>query len=269
MKYTYKISEHANSELFAKLKKDIEYIYPEFTFEKETKDADGSCVAFFRSSETGECIAAELSYANNNIMVTSDIRMVDLAEKYKSAPAEEKTNYIDFRQMLNAVLGTPMGKKAFLVPVVIIVLTFILNSVLKGRIDTFFIAEYFEVLLGAASLIIVYGGGLMFIPSVLLSGWLAEKKNHYLYKVPLSAFMLFAELHMLIFYCYDYSFSGSDILQVSLFLLLGLPHIVLPLYIILLPLIITDELAAKKHEKLCGKRITGWQSAACGAALPV
>ena len=88
MKYTYKISTYANSEIFAELKKDIGEFYPGFPFEKEIKDADGSCTDFFRCAKTGETIAAELSYANNNIILTGDVRMPELAEKYKLAKAE-------------------------------------------------------------------------------------------------------------------------------------------------------------------------------------
>ena len=101
MKYTYKISEHANSEVFAALKRDIEYLYPEFPFEKEIKDADGSRTDFFRCAQTGESIAAELSYANNNIVVTSDVCMVELADKYK----EQLSVY---RRCLAEVIGLPV-----------------------------------------------------------------------------------------------------------------------------------------------------------------
>lgn len=126
MKYTYKISEHANSEIFSGLKKDIEYLYPEFVFEKEIKDADGSRTDFFRCEETGENIAAELSYANNNIVLTADIAMPELAEKYKIDKSEAHENdrgiSFDFKGIIRALFCTPLGIKLFVVPLALLVL---------------------------------------------------------------------------------------------------------------------------------------------------
>ena len=80
MKYTYKISD-ANSEIFSGLKDDIGYLYPEFVFEKEITNADGSLTDFFRCERTGERIAAELRYGENSIVLSSDMAMPKLAKK--------------------------------------------------------------------------------------------------------------------------------------------------------------------------------------------
>lgn len=275
MKYTYKISEHANSEVFAALKRDIEYLYPEFPFEKEIKDADGSRTDFFRCAQTGESIAAELSYANNNIVVTSDVCMVELADKYKDAkaePYEKKPSYIsfdfNFKRIPHALFRTPFGVKLFVAPLILFALSFIVELFRFGGVDLLSGNSLWGVIsaefLGAISIflaIAAYGGGLMFIPSALLSGWLAEKKGHFLYKVPLSAFLLFSELHFLIFYCYNiYDFRDISAIF-GIYLIRLLPYILIELYLMNLPIIIADEFAARKHKKIYGERAHGWQSA--------
>ena len=78
MKYTYKIS-NANSEIFSGLKDDIGYLYPEFVFEKEIPDADGSLTDFFRCERTGERI--RLNYVGKSIVLSSDMAMPELAKK--------------------------------------------------------------------------------------------------------------------------------------------------------------------------------------------
>lgn len=278
MKYTYKISEHANSEVFAALKRDIEYLYPEFPFEKEIKDADGSRTDFFRCKQTGESIAAELSYANNNIVVTSDVCMVELADKYKVAkaePYEKKPSYIsfdfNFKRIPHALFRTPFGVKLFVVPLILFAFSFIVELFRFGGVNLLSGNSLWGVilaeLLGSISVFLViaaYGGGLMFIPSALLSGWFAEKKGHFLYKVPLSAFLIFSELHFLIFYCYnvyDYIQIKDIPAILGIYLIRILPYILIEIYLMNLPIIIADEFAAGKHKKLYGERARGWQSA--------
>lgn len=270
MKYTYKISEHANSEVFAALKKDIEYLYPEFPFEKEIKDADGSRTDFFRCKQTGESIAAELSYANNNIVVTSDVCMVELADKYKAAkaePYEKKPNYIDFdfKRISHVLFRTPFGIKLFVVPLILIALVIIYSLLIfSGWVDTNDILELLGSAAVGAYFSILYCGGLLIIPSIILSLWLAEnKKGHLLHKVSLSAFLIFSELHFLIFYCYEFiGVRVSDLAFVGVHLFQVLPFILLFLYMLFLPIVITDEFAARKHKKIYGERARGWQSAA-------
>lgn len=262
MKYTYKISAHANSEAFAKLKNDIKEFYPDFSFEKEIKDADGSCTDFFRCEETGETIAAELSYANNNILLTGDVRMPELADKYKLAkaePNEEETWRIGFnlniKGIFHALFCTPFGIKLFAVPLALFVLAVVFNDVY----NTF--ACLWAVVAGIA-LSVMFCGGLMLIPTVILSAGLAEKDKNLLYKIPLSAFLLFAELHFLIFYRNQYDgIDFDDIAFLGLYLLRTLAVVLLILYLFFLPIIISDECLARRHKKYCGKRAKGWQSA--------
>lgn len=269
MKYTYKISEHANSEIFSGLKKDIEYLYPEFVFEKEIKDADGSCTDFFRCEETGENIAAELSYANNNIVLTADIAMPELAEKYKidkSESRERETGHIDFdfKGILHALFCTSLGIKLFVVPLALLVL-FLVYSLFWG---SWWLYEVFASVFAVVELIcvsVLYCGGLFVIPTAALAWWLAVKKNNLSYKAPLFIFMIFSELHLLIFYYYGLNDIRADDLYDLFFavkyFIYMVPYILAVMYLYLLPVIIADEVVSRKHKKIYGKRAKGWQSA--------
>ena len=263
MKYTYKISEHANSEIFSGLKKDIEYLYPEFVFEKEIKDADGSCTDFFRCEETGENIAAELSYANNNIVLTADIVMPELADKYKidkSESRERETGYInfDFKGFFHALFCTSLGIKLFAVPLALIVLGFI-YGIFQGGFGLYGVVSLTAIGIYGS---VLYCGGLFIIPTIALAFWLAVKKDNLSYKVPLLVFMIFSELHLLIFYCHEFSgIRVGDLLFIVPYLIWGAPYVLIVLYIFLLPVIIADECVSRKHKKIYGKRAKGRQSA--------
>ena len=270
MKYTYKISEHANSEIFSGLKSDIGYLYPEFVFEKEIKDADGSCTDFFRCEETGENIAAELSYANNNIVLTADMAMPELAEKYKidKSEARENDNGIsfegigfDFKGIIRALFCTSLGIKLFAVPLALIVLSAGYAIIWDGG-DMYGVWISIFSAVGLLYVNILYCGGLFAIPTAALAWWLAVKKNNLSYKAPLFIFMIFSELHLLIFYCHG--FSGlyiDDLAWIASSILLNLPYVLIMLYFFLLPVIIADEIVSRKHKKIYGKRAKGWQSA--------
>ena len=268
MKYTYKISEHANSEIFSGLKSDIGYLYPEFVIEKEIKDADGSRTDFFRCEETGENIAAELSYANNNIVLTADIAMPELAEKYKidKSEAREKDRGIsfDFKGTMRALFCTPLGIKLFAVPLALLVLLFV-YSLFDGGWGLY---EVFAIAAAAMELIcvsVLYCGGLLVIPTAALAWWLAVKKNNLSYKAPLFIFMIFSELHLLIFYYYDLNVIRADDLDDLFFTVLYFiymaPYVLAVVYLFFLPIIIADEVVSRKHKKIYGKRAKGWQSA--------
>lgn len=270
MKYTYKISEHANSEIFSGLKSDIGYLYPEFVFEKEIKDADGSRTDFFRCEETGENIAAELSYANNNIVLTADIAMPELAEKYKidKSEARENDNNIsfegirfDFMGIIHALFCTSLGIKFFAVPLALIVLAAGYAIIWDGG-DMYGVwISIFSAVLGIYESAL-YCGGLLIIPTIILALWLAESKDDLRYKAPLPVFMVFAELHLLIFYCHEFSgIRVGDLLFIVPYLILAAPYILPMLYFFLLPVIIADECISGKHKKIYGKRAKGRQSA--------
>ena len=268
MKYTYKISEHANSEIFSGLKSDIGYLYPEFVFEKEIKDADGSRTDFFRCEETGEDIAAELSYANNNIVLTADIAMPELADKYKIDKSEARENdrgiSFDFKGIIRALFCTPLGIKLFVVPLALLVLFLVygLFGVSGGLYGIFAIVS---AAVGLLYVNILYCGGLFAIPTAALAWWLAVKKNNLSYKAPLFIFMIFSELHLLIFYYYDLNVIRVDDLEDLFFTVLYLiymaPYVLAVMYLYLLPIIIADEVVSGKHKKIYGKRVKGWQSA--------
>ena len=268
MKYTYKISEHANSEIFSGLKSDIGYLYPEFVFEKEIKDADGSCTDFFRCEETGENIAAELSYANNNIVLTADIAMPELAEKYKIDKSEARENdrgiSFDFMGIIRALFCTPLGIKLFVVPLALLVL-FLVYSLFWG---SWWLYEVFASVFAVVELIcvsVLYCGGLFVIPTAALAWWLAVKKNNLSYKAPLFIFMIFSELHLLIFYYYGLNDIRADDLYDLFFavkyFIYMVPYILAVMYLYLLPIIIADEVVSRKHKKIYGKRAKGRQSA--------
>ena len=270
MKYTYKISEHANSEMFSGLKSDIGYLYPEFVFEKEIKDADGSRTDFFRCEETGENIAAELSYANNNIVLTADIAMPELAEKYKIDKSEARENdngisfegiSFDFKGIIRALFCTSLGIKLFAVPLALIVLSAGYAIIWDGG-DMYGVWISIFSVVGLLYVSILYCGGLFAIPTALVAWRLAVKKNNLSYKAPLFVFMIFSELHLLIFYCHG--FSGlyiDDLAWIASSILLNLPYVLIMLYFFLLPVIIADEIVSRKHKKIYGKRAEGWQSA--------
>lgn len=257
--YTYKIYDRADSEIFSQLKKDIVQMYPEFSEKRESREGDGSLTAFFTCERTGESIVAELSYANGNIVVTSDIPMEELSKKYFTKPKAEScdTGLIDMLHSIN--LFTPMGIKLIIVPSAILILSIAANILLNGSLY-----GYFDDLLYVLEIMAVgmwkICGVLMFIPAALLSLWLAENKSTNAYKLPLAAFPVFAELHAIVFYFYYDAgsiYGGLYILSAFIFLFWTL----LPVYILLLPLIITDEIAAVKHETVYGKRMSFWQSA--------
>lgn len=259
--YTYKIYDRADSEIFSQLKKDIVQMYPEFSKKRESKEGDGSLTAFFTCDRTGESIAAELSYANGNIVVTSDIPMEELSKKYFTKPKAEScdTGLIDLHSIN---LFTPMGIKLIIVPSAILILSIAANILLYGSLY-----GYFDDLLYALEIMAVavlqLCGGIMFIPAAALSLWLAENKRSDAYKLPLAAFLVFAELHAMVFYFYDF-YDYAGITYVALYLFGGAMLLVSQLptvYILLLPLIITDEIAAVKHEAVYGKRMSFWQSA--------
>lgn len=256
--YTYKIYDRADSEIFSQLKKDIAQMYPEFSEKRESREGDGSLTAFFTCDRTGEKIVAELSYANGNIVVTSDICMEELSKKYFTKPKAEScdTGLIDLHPIN---LFTPMGIKLIIVPSAILILSIAANILLNGSLY-----GYFDDLLYVLEIMAVgmwkICGVLMFIPAALLSLWLAENKSTNAYKLPLAAFPVFAELHAIVFYFYYDAgsiYGGLYILSAFIFLFWTL----LPVYILLLPLIITDEIAAVKHEAVYGKRMSFWQSA--------
>ena len=266
MKYTYKISEHANSEIFSGLKSDIGYLYPEFVFEKEIKDADGSRTDFFRCEETGENIAAELSYANNNIVLTADIAMPELADKYKIDKSEARENdrgiSFDFKGIIRALFCTPLGIKLFVVPLALLVLFLVYD--LFGGGGVYGIFAIVSAAVGLLYVNILYCGGLFAIPTAALAWWLAVKKNNLSYKAPLFIFMIFSELHLLIFYYYDLNVIRVDDLEDLFFTVLYLiymaPYVLAVMYLYLLPVIIADEVVSGKHKKIYGKRVKGWQS---------
>lgn len=269
MKYTYKISTHANSEIFAKLKNDIKEFYPDFKFEKEIKDADGSCTDFFRCEETGENIAAELSYANNNIVLTADIAMPELAEKYKIDKSEARENdrgiSFDFKGIIRALFCTPLGIKLFVVPLALLVL-FLVYGLFWGSGGLYGIFAIVSTAVGLLYVNILYCGGLFAIPTAALAWWLAVKKNNLSYKAPLFIFMIFSELHLLIFYYYDLNVIRADDLDDLFLTVLYLiyymaPYVLAVMYLYLLPVIIADEVVSRKHKKIYGKRAKGWQSA--------
>ena len=256
--YTYKIYDRADSEIFSQLKKDLAQMYPEFSEKRESREGDGSLTAFFTCDRTGEKIAAELSYANGNIVVTSDIPMEELSKKYFTKPKAEScdTGLIDLHSIN---LFTPMGIKLIIVPSAILILSIAAYILLYGSLY-----GYFDDLLYALEIMAVavlhLCGGIMFIPAAALSLWLAENKRSDAYKLPLAAFLVFAELHAMVFYFYDYAGSAYGALYLfggAMLLVSQLLHI----YILLLPLIITDEIAAVKHEAVYGKRMSFWQSA--------
>lgn len=259
--YTYKIYDRADSEIFSQLKKDIAQMYPEFSEKRDSREGDGSLTAFFTCEKTGEKIAAELSYANGNIVVTSDIPMEELSKKYFTKPKAEScdTGLIDLHSIN---LFTPMGIKLIIVPSAILILSIAANILLYGSLY-----GYFDELLYALEIMAVavlqLCGGIMFIPAAALSLWLAENKSTNAYKLPLVAFPVFAELHAIVFYFYDF-YDYAGISYVALYLFGGAMLLVSQLptvYILLLPLIITDEIAAVKHEAVYGKRMSFWQSA--------
>ena len=234
MKFTYKISEHANSEVFSGLKSDIGYLYPEFVFEKEIKDADGSRTDFFRCERTGENIAAELSYANNNIVLTADIAMPELADKYKidKSEAREKDSGIsfDFKGIIRALFCTPFGIKLFAVPLALAVLAFIHSGILRGVWYLYGILESVSLSVLGMYGSVIYCGGLFIIPTIALAFWLAVKKDNLSYKVPLFVFMVFSEVHMLIFYFYEFSgIRVGDLIFIVPYLIWAAPYVLLVL----------------------------------------
>lgn len=256
--YTYKIYDRADSEIFSQLKKDIAQMYPEFSEKRDSREGDGSLTAFFTCEKTGEKIAAELSYANGNIVVTSDIPMEELSKKYFTKPKAEScdTGLIDLHSIN---LFTPMGIKLIIVPSAILILSIAANILLYGSLYGYF-DDLLYVLEIMAVAVLQLCGGIMFIPAAALSLWLAENKSTNAYKLPLVAFPVFAELHAIVFYFYYDAgsiYGGLYIFSAVVFLL----WMLLPVYILLLPLIITDEIAAVKHEAVYGKRMSFWQSA--------
>lgn len=259
--YTYKIYDRADSEIFSQLKKDIAQMYPEFSEKRESREGDGSLTAFFTCDRTGEKIVAELSYANGNIVVTSDICMEKLSEKYSAAarPVKPDTGLID---MLHSTsLYSPMGIKLIVVPAVLVIIAIVFNMLTDSGVYGYgFFYDLLYPLAVMAVAVLQLCGGIMFIPAAALSLWLAENKSTNAYKLPLVAFLVFAELHAIVFYFYYDAgsiYGGLYIFSAVIFLL----WMLLPVYILLLPLIITDEIAAVKHEAVYGKRMSFWQSA--------
>lgn len=262
--YTYKIYDRADSEIFSQLKKDIAQMYPEFSEKRESREGDGSLTAFFTCERTGEKIVAELSYANGNIVVTSDIRMEELSKKYFTKPKAEScdTGLID---MLHSTsLYSPMGIKLIVVPAVLVIIAIVFNMLTDSGVYGYgFFYDLLYPLAVMAVAVLQLCGGIMFIPAAALSLWLAENKRSDAYKLPLAAFLVFAELHAMVFYFYDF-YDYAGISYVALYLFGGAMLLVSQLptvYILLLPLIITDEIAAVKHEAVYGKRMSFWQSA--------
>lgn len=259
--YTYKIYDRADSEIFSQLKKDIAQMYPEFSEKRESKEGDGSQTAFFTCDRTGESIAAELSYANGNIVVTSDICMEKLSEKYSAAarPVKPDTGLIDILHSIS--LYSPMGIKLIVVPAVLVIIAIVFHMLTGSGVYGYgFFYDLLYPLAVMAVAVLQLCGGIMFIPAAALSLWLAENKRSDAYKLPLAAFLVFAELHAMVFYFYDYAGSAYGALYLfggAMILVSQLLHI----YILLLPLIITDEIAAVKHETVYGKRMSFWQSA--------
>lgn len=261
--YTYKICDRADSEIFSQLKKDIAQMYPEFSEKRESREGDGSLTAFFTCDRTGESIAAELSYANGNIVVTSDIRMDELSKKYSAAarPVKPDTGFLDMLHAIN--LFSPMGIKFIVVPAVLVIIAIVFNMLTDSGVYGYgFFYDLLYPLAVMAVGVLQLCGGLMFIPAAALSLWLAENKSSDAYKLPLAAFLVFAELHAMVFYLYDDAGRGSA--YVALYLYAAAMLLVsqlLHIYILLLPLIITDEIAAVKHEAVYGKRMSFRQSA--------
>lgn len=261
--YTYRIYNRADSEIFSQLKKDIVQMYPEFSKKRESKEADGSQTAFFTCERTGESIAAELSYANGNIVVTSDIPMEELSKKYFTKPKAEScdTGLIDLHSIS---LYSTMGIKLIVVPAVLVIIAIVFNMLTDSGVYGYgFFYDLLYPLAVMAVAVLQLCGGIMFIPAAALSLWLAENKRSDAYKLPLAAFLVFAELHAMVFYFYDF-YDYAGITYVALYLFGGAMLLVSQLptvYILLLPLIITDEIAAVKHEAVYGKRMSFWQSA--------
>ena len=195
--------------------------------------------------------------------------MPELAEKYKIDKSEARENdrgiSFDFKGIIRALFCTPLGIKLFVVPLALLVL-FLVYGLFWGSGGLYGIFAIVSTAVGLLYVNILYCGGLFAIPTAALAWWLAVKKNNLSYKAPLFIFMIFSELHLLIFYYYDLNVIRADDLDDLFLTVLYLiyymaPYVLAVMYLYLLPVIIADEVVSRKHKKIYGKRAKGWQSA--------
>lgn len=263
MNYTYTISNHANSSVYLQIKNDIKQLFPDFLFTKENKETDDSKVSFYKSND-GHFITAELSCENDNIVVISDIRLTQLEKKYGVSAERQRGQIFDARQRLNNTLKTPMGIKAVMIPLCLLIIYSTVNSIHYGTFSLFEdIINLIESLIYNWPILIEDYKALILIPSVILTDWLAEHRDSIIYKLPLSLSMIVSELFGLILYAYDLDFRYTMFyFPYSPYSIIIILQLITILYILLLPILITDELGAIKREKIFGKRHTAAQSAA-------
>lgn len=266
MKYSLIIDTRASSESFSTLKKAITELYPDFSFEKTIRAEGKSETAIYARGD--ERICAEINYEKQEVRVSSDIPMPELAEFFKlskKAAMEYMCDRVKLRPLQN-----PRFRKYVIIPAVLLLastITYIIASFPYFDFDTLIL----PILLSAVVVRILAPvlGWIWFIPALPAAIAAACFKKGKLYKFIVTAIPLLSAIRLCITYpdiCAAIYKSIPYIPEKLLYIVLTDFEIVivfLIIYVIALPYMITDDIAGAVCEYSGSKRPRKLFSALC------
>ena len=265
MKYSLITDTRASSESFSTLKKAITELYPDFSFEKTVRAEGESETAIYARGD--ERIFAELNYGTHEVRVSSDIPVPELAEFFKLSRKAAEKEYVHDRIKLIS-FKSPRFWKYVIIPAALLLVPAII-----------LIIEYFDfemlilpILLSAWMVPILASalGWIWFIPVLPAAIAAARFKKGKLYKLIVTAMPLVSAVRLCIAYpdtCGSVYQSMPYILEALLYALRGayleIVILLLFMYILALPYMITDDIAGAVCENNGGKRPRKRFSALC------
>lgn len=277
MKYSLITDTRASSESFNTLKKAITELYPDFSFEKTVRAEGESETAIYARGD--ERIFAELNYGTHEVRVSSDIPVPELAEFFKlSRKAAEKEYVSDrvkllpFKYVGGGVKLHPFKSPRFWKYVIIPAALLLVSAIIL-------IIEYFDFemlilpILFLVMLVPIFAsalGWIWFIPVLPAAIAAARFKKEKLYKLIVTAMPLVSAVRLCIAYpdtCGSVYQSMPYIPETLLYALRGayleIVILLLFMYILALPYMITDDIAGAVCENNGGKRPRKRFSALC------
>lgn len=266
MKYSLIIDTRASSESFGALKKAITELYPDFSFEKTIKTEGESETAIYAGGD--ERICAEINYENREVRVSSDIPMPELAELFKLPEKAAAKEYMGGRVKL-LPFKNPRFWKYVIIPAVLLLATAIICI-----IDSFPYVDFYTLIapiLMPAMVVRISApmlGWIWFIPVLPAALAAACFKRGKLYKLIAAAMPLLSAVRLCIAYpdiCAGVYGSIPYILEALLDAVLAYEIVIvlLIMYVLALPYMITDDIAGTVCENSGGKRPRKLFSALC------
>ena len=242
MKYTYNIKNREDDMIYDALKKEISFFYRGFVLDEEIKDESGTFKAVFRNNN--EKIFIIFDSLSEDIVLTSDFALDMLVRKYNDE-IKDKRHY-------NTVVSDSFSRSIKEVKYLIIPLVLILIMLLSGGEIT----DLLWVILITVEFVITTGIAFLYVPAVVLTLYLAEKENKFLYKIPSAVLILLIMAEYLAAYTTpeDTVYYGRYFLEYIFNAIITIKNYTSFFYVILLPLLIADDIAREKYLRKFGTR---------------